>query len=232
MNIIKHLRRKKGVNQSDLATAIGVSLRTIQLYEKRDANIPIKNLTKIAQYFNTTIAELYMHEVNESATGYAKQKVVSADGTMAYALPEGKYLVMAPVLLSGFQEKFLQDLKLDDLLKSGFLVDYFDEGGYLAFEIIGNAMNDGSIQSIPNGSLVLGKRIDKEVLSKSGTNSLVDQALVLVCTTRIICKRFTGYNVETQSIACNNLNNAPEFKDFEVPLANISSVYLVVKRQL
>ncbi len=232
MNIIKHLRRKNGINQSDLASAIGVSLRTIQLYEKRDANIPIKNLTKIAQYFNTTIAELYMHEVNESTTGYAKQKVVSADGTMAYALPDGKYLVMAPVLLSGFQDKFLQDLEVGDILKSGFLIDYFDEGGYLAFEIIGNAMNDGSIQSIPNGSLVLGKRIHEDMLLKSGANELVGQTLVLVCTTRIICKRFTGYNEITQAIVCNSLNDSPEYKDFEVPLTDIRSIYLVVKRQL
>ena len=63
---------------------IGVSLRTIQLYERKDANIPIKNLTKIAEYFGLTIAELYMHEVNDMGEAYTKRQPFTKHGSVFF----------------------------------------------------------------------------------------------------------------------------------------------------
>ena len=157
MQIIKQLRRRNGINQSDLAAAVGVSLRTIQLYEKKDANIPIKNLSKIADFFKVSIAELYLQEVNEEGDPYGTKKIKSAGGNVAYALPNGKYLITAPVLLAQFHDHYIQQLQLEQPISSSFVVDNFEEGGYMAFEIIGNSMNEGSIHSIHNGALVLGK---------------------------------------------------------------------------
>ena len=105
------------MNQTDLAEAIGVSLRTIQLYEKKDANIPIKNLTKIADVFGVSIAELYLNEVNEEEGVYSKKKVFSASGNIGYSLANGKYLVMAPVLMEDMQEAYLEDFA-DEQVKS------------------------------------------------------------------------------------------------------------------
>ncbi len=76
MYAIKQLRRKKNLSQSDLAKEIGVSLRTIQLYEKKNANIPIKNLTRIAAYFDLSIAELYLQEVNEKPGKLFEKKTI------------------------------------------------------------------------------------------------------------------------------------------------------------
>ncbi len=232
MQIIKQLRRRNGINQSDLAAAIGVSLRTIQLYEKKDANIPIKNLSQIADFFKVSIAELYLQEVNEEESSYGSKKIKSADGNVAYALPNGKYVVTVPVLLSHFHKQFLQELRLEDPINMGFVVDNFDAGGYMAFEIIGDAMSDGSIQSIPNGALVLGKSFPKETLLENNNLELLNTPLILVSKTRIICKQFTGHNTSNASISCSSLNKSPEYRDFELPLAEIRKVYKVVKRQL
>jgi len=232
LQIIKQLRRRNGINQTDLAAAIGVSLRTIQLYEKKDANIPIKNLTQIADFFKMSIAELYLQEVNEEESNYNAKKIKSAGGNVGHALPNGKYLVMAPVLLSNFHEQFLQELHLDNPITTGFVVDDFDDGGYMAFEIIGNAMNNGSIQSIPNGALVLGKLVATESLLGNSKNELLHTPLVFICNTRIICKQFTGYNDSKKSIRCSSLNSSPEYSDFEIELTDIRKVYKVVKKQL
>lgn len=232
MQIIKQLRRRNGINQSDLAAAIGVSLRTIQLYEKKDANIPIKNLSRIADFFKVSIAELYLQEVNEEGSNYSAKKIKSSGGNVAYALPNGKFMVTAPVLFTHFHDQFLPQLHLEDPITTGFVIDNFDEGGFMAFEIIGNAMNDGSIQSIPNGALVLGKLIAKEALLENTASDFLHTPLILVCKARIVCKQFTGYNPSSQSIFCSSLNNSPEYSDFEIALTEIRKVYQVVKRQL
>ncbi|WP_350284172.1 helix-turn-helix transcriptional regulator [uncultured Croceitalea sp.] len=237
MQIIKQLRKSKAVNQSDLAAAIGVSLRTVQLYEKKDANIPIKNLTKIAEYFGLTIGELYMQEVNEEESTYAKTKVFSAFGNVCYPLANGKYLVMAPVLFEGLQQQYLkeypnQELK-ESLVKAGFIVDYFDEGGYMAFEIIGNAMNNGSIESIPNGTIVLGKMvaINDSPFSEI-SDALLNKPVIVVFESRIICKRLTGYNTDKEMMVFDNLNDSPEYQGFEMPFSEALEVYEVIKKQL
>ena len=231
MQIIKQLRNRNGINQTDLAAAIGVSLRTIQLYEKKDANIPIKNLSKIAAFFKLSIAELYLQEVNEEGSTYTTKKIKSAGGNVAYALPNGKYMVTVPVVLSLFHQRYLRQPQQEQSLSMDFLLDNFEEGGFMAFEVIGDAMNDGSIQSIPNGALVVGKLIPKENLTLN-TSGLLNSTFVVVGDTRIICKRFTGYNPTKGSIACSSLNNSPEYRDFEIPLGEIKQVYQVVKKQL
>jgi transcriptional regulator with XRE-family HTH domain len=48
---IKELRIKKGVGQTELANYVGVSLRTIQHWEKGTKNITIFRLEKINSFF-------------------------------------------------------------------------------------------------------------------------------------------------------------------------------------
>jgi transcriptional regulator with XRE-family HTH domain len=48
---IKELRLKKGVGQTELANYVGVSLRTIQHWEKGTKNITIFRLEKINSFF-------------------------------------------------------------------------------------------------------------------------------------------------------------------------------------
>ncbi|GMN07765.1 hypothetical protein MTsPCn5_31540 [Croceitalea sp. MTPC5] len=236
MHIIKELRRKNGINQSDLASAIGVSLRTIQLYEKKDANIPIKNLTKIADFFDSTIAELYLQEVNEEDGIYTHKRVFSTHGNICHVLKNGKFLIEAPLLLADSHDTFLESVTnekaLERPVKCTFLIDYFDDGGYMAFEVIGDSMNDGSVHSIPNNALVLGVKIDKgNIFSDAEMSGFLNKAFVIVGQNRIICKQITGFNAKNQSLTCSSLNDSPEYRDFEIPLVDVVSIFRVVKRQ-
>ncbi|MEP3570166.1 MAG: helix-turn-helix transcriptional regulator, partial [Flavobacteriaceae bacterium] len=111
MYAIKHLRRKKNLSQSDLAKEIGVSLRTIQLYEKKDANIPIKNLTKIASFFDLSIAELYLQEVSETRETYVRRQPFTKYGSVFYPMDHGKYLIMVPLILMEQQNTYIKSLE-------------------------------------------------------------------------------------------------------------------------
>jgi len=231
MFILKQLRRKKNISQTDLAKEIGVSLRTIQLYEKREANIPIKNLTKIAAFFDLSIAELYLYEVNEEELMYSKKRAFSHYGNIFYPLEYGKFLIMAPLLAAEQQKGFIANganrAGLKDTFQIGFIVDFIEDGAYLSFEISGDSMNDGTLEAIPNKTIVLGLLVDTNEM-----DTVLNKIAVIVCKDRIICKRITGYNADKKTICCESLNKSPEYSNFEVQTSNIIEVYHVVKKQM
>lgn len=234
MFIIKQLRRKKDINQTNLADAIGVSLRTIQLYEMKDANIPIKNLTKIAEYFDVSIAELYMYEVNEKGESYIHEKVLSKNGNKIYSIGQ-KRLIMAPLLFheqhKGYIEHYLDQAFLKELTQIGFIMEFLDERGYMAFEILGDSMNDGSIEAIPNKTIVLGREMENKELV-SAEKGIYNTSAVIVCKDRILCKKIMKYNKDSNSIVCHNLNELPEYRDFELLLSDVLQVFKIVKKQI
>ncbi|MGD1946960.1 MAG: helix-turn-helix domain-containing protein [Croceivirga sp.] len=234
MEIIKRLRRKHGLNQSDLASAIGVSLRTVQLYEKKDANIPIKNLQKIANVFEMSIGELYLNEVNDIGSQYGKQQPVVSGYNTGYRLNNGKVLLRAPLIMAESYGDFIEKGRDEEFVKNVLHIDFvipsFEETPYVAFEITGNAMDDGTSHSIPNGALVLGRKVHtlKLNLDKNAENNI----FVMVCSNRIICKSVTAILEGQKTIHCHNLNPSPEFKDFEVPMSDIKEIYAVIRKQV
>lgn len=234
MLILKQLRKKKKISQSDLADIVGVSLRTIQLYEKENANIPIKNLSKIAEYFEMGIDRLYAKEVNESDIIYDSGNADLGKAHTIRKLGPGKYLLSVPLLVESEQLAHvdkIDDMKyLNTLPQVGFLVNQVSVGKYLAFEILNNSMDNGLVNRIPQKSMVLGKRVaEKELLKKIKDESVQG---ILICSNTIMCKNITWYNKEKKSILCHSLNGSPEYPDFEVALSEVSEIYKIIKKQV
>jgi len=215
-----------------LAGVIGVSLRTIQLYEKKDANIPIKNLTKIAEYFGISIAELYFHEVKEPHQPYTKKAYFNQCNVLQ-PLENGKILLSAPLVLLGEQKEFLENPEDTEFLKGltyvDFLMETVAERQYTAFEVLGDSMNDGSDRAISNGNIVLGRK--EPITEDESIQKNLGEPFVILTTGRILCKSITAIFKERGMLLCHSLNSSPEYQDFEVPIADIVGLYLVVKKQ-
>lgn len=234
MLILKQLRRKKSVTQSQLAEIIGVSLRTIQIYEKENANIPRKRLDRIADYFELGIDELYAREVNDSDVGYEIEEPNLKKAHTIQKLEPGKYLLSAPLILGKQQLDFIQrieDMKyLSNLPRIGFMVEQVAVGNYLAFEVTNNAMDNGQANALPQKSIVLGKFVAPKQVVK-----LIEKEIsfwVLVYGNSIMCKEITHYDKTNKTIRCHSLNNSPEYSDFEVPLAEVMAFYRIIKKQV
>ena len=235
MHIIKELRRKKGLSQTEFAHAIGVSLRTIQLYERRDANIPMKNLKKIAQFFEMTIPELYIHEFHDPNDTYGKKKPFTKQGSVFYPLEHGKILAMSPLVLAEQQTEYISRAKTrkisQNAFQTGFVMDSIADELHMAFEVTGDSMFDGTIASIPNKSIVLGTEVDLKDFALEN-HGLLNKYYILVCKDRIICKQLTNYDAERGVFQCSNLNKAPEFQDFDLLAKDVLQIFRIVKRQV
>ncbi len=234
MLILKQLRRKKNISQSDLADAIGVSLRTVQIYEKKNANIPIKNLNKIASYFEVGIDQLYAKEVNESAAIYGKSSPYSKKGITVSALDAGKYLLSVPLVMINEQAEYIEKCGrqefLSTLSKVSFVIDQISVTHYLAFEISNNSMNNGLSNGIPQNAIVLGKQVPINEFSKNITDS--KSFWVIVHKNGIMCKEITQYEAKERTLTCHSLNSSPEYLDFEISLDDVKELFEIVKKQV
>lgn len=233
MFVLKQLRRKKKINQTDLAQAVGVSLRTIQLYEKKNANIPIKNLTKIADYFGVSIAELYSHEVNEDQGTYHLNQDNSARVFSAKKISAKKWIVNVPLVTSENRIDYCNKIENkqvpENMPNLSFVVENIDATKYLAFEIIGNSMENGTAESIPNEAIILGKEISLEDLEIY--DKVKNRIAILIYGENILCKEITNYDSKNKRITCHSLNTSPEYADFEIAVSEIKQLFEVIKKQ-
>lgn len=72
--IIKSLREKAGMTQTELAERLGVSKSVISAYEKGIRNPSHKNLVQIANVFNISVLKFYER-------GYWKDEPITVDIT-------------------------------------------------------------------------------------------------------------------------------------------------------
>ena len=61
-NRLEEIRKSKGINQEDLATALEVSRQTIGSLENGRYNPSIILAFKIAKYFDKSIEEIFIYE--------------------------------------------------------------------------------------------------------------------------------------------------------------------------
>ena len=64
-NRLEEIRKKLGINQEELATALEVSRQTIGSLENGRYNPSITLAFKIARYFNMSIEEIFIYEEEE-----------------------------------------------------------------------------------------------------------------------------------------------------------------------
>ena len=64
-NRIEEIRKARGVNQEELAKALGVSRQTISSLENGRYNPSIELAYKLSKYFGMTIEEVFIFEEEE-----------------------------------------------------------------------------------------------------------------------------------------------------------------------
>lgn len=66
INKLKEYRSKKGINQQELGSMVGVSRQTISLIERGDYNPSITLCLKIAKLFEVSVEDIFDYEEDES----------------------------------------------------------------------------------------------------------------------------------------------------------------------
>ncbi|MBR1526426.1 MAG: LexA family transcriptional regulator [Prevotella sp.] len=125
--------------------------------------------------------------------------------------------------ISGFaDEEYLKQLPVIP-----FIVEQDARGRYIAFEVRGDSMDDGTRQSYAQGDIVLSREVEKEMWDVQFDISHTD--FVIVMNDGIIFKRIISHDVLNHKITVHSFN--PIFDDMVIDLADIKQIFSVILKQ-
>jgi hypothetical protein len=237
-------------NVTDFAKALGYngSQKINRLFkpDTRNGKYPTPStdiLTDISNKFDISIDALISgtNEINNRETTINNQ---SNDlGPIEYPtldshnqfidLKDGKILMIITKVeepaYAGYLSNFADPQFIDALPFHSIIVDKYHKGNYRAFEIVGDSMDDGSKESIPDGSIATGREIYRDYWkSKFHTHRYKDY-IIVSNTEGIIAKRIIAHDVPGGMITCHSLNtDKTTYPDLELSLEDVKQIFNIV----
>lgn len=116
-----------------------------------------------------------------------------------------------------------------ELPKYSIVLPKRERGFYRAFEVRGDSMNDGTINSICSGDVAVGRFIEPDYWNqKLHFNGGTDY--VIVTHEGVVIKRITSHDVKEGLITCSSINpDKNEFPNFEMRLTEVYELYKIRK---
>ena len=107
-----------------------------------------------------------------------------------------------------------------------FIVDHEAHGHYIAFEVRGDSMNDGTEESYLEGDRLLCREIKRELWIDSKLH-IRKWDFVIVHKEGVLIKRIVEHNVENGTITVHSLN--PIYPDKVISLAEVYQIFNVIE---
>ena len=131
MNIVKELRKKKGIQQKELAIAIGVSRPTVSDWESNKKDPSGDRLKKLADYFGVdelVILGKGVYDLNQpSETDIVRQMILEKLGTPIQT-EEARILAKGVDQLPQEQREMALNVVKAMFVKYSDYFNYFDKG--------------------------------------------------------------------------------------------------------
>lgn len=174
-------------------------------------DIKVSTLEKIASAINKSIYFFF-----DTDKGNISVPEVPSDVTVAPLISQYAYAGY----LSGFGDnEFLESQPHYVAARR------YNGGHYVAFEVRGDSMDDGTKRSICEGDILLGRELRKDLWQ---FKLHVPKVFIIVHRTDgICCKEVVDHNVETGILTCHSWNPDPEYKDFELNMKDILQLFYV-----
>jgi len=174
------------------------------------------------------------------ATEFRKEWLLTGDGEMLNnANPAPKYNEAVPIqqdvvyiplvnqfAYAGYLDGYSDCTYLDQLPKIPFIVDHEGHGNYIAFEVKGDSMNDGTEESYLEGDRLYCREIQPHLWANSKLH-LRKWDFVIVHTDGIIIKRIVDHNVENHTITIHSLNDM--YPDRVIDLCEVKQIFNVIE---
>lgn len=109
-----------------------------------------------------------------------------------------------------------------------YIVDHEAQGHYVAFEVKGDSMNDGTEEAILEGDRLLCREIMPHLWADSKLH-IRKWDFVIVHTEGILVKRIIDHDVENHTITIHSLNSM--YPDKVINLADVKQIFNVIELQ-
>lgn len=147
------------------------------------------------------------------------------------ALPRAMDVVVGVPLVSqyayaGYLTGFSDPEYIDTLPKIDFTPERHMTGNYVAFEVKGDSMNDGSADSYLEGELLICREVES-IYWKDSKLFINKRDFVIIHKEGILIKRIITHDVENHKITIHSLN--PLYPDEVLDLADVKQIFSVVE---
>ena len=102
-------------------------------------------------------------------------------------------------------------------------------GNYMAFEVRGDSMDDGSKESYVEGEIVICREVEPDYW-KDSRLFINKRDFVIVHREGILIKRITEHDVERHTITVHSLN--PMYQDRTIDLSDVKQVFSIVESRM
>lgn len=211
---LKEKRKKLGYSQIKFAELLGVTRKTLGVYEKSETlSLSITNS------INTVLEKL-------------KEPLINTNGNKFIEKEDGSYNVTVRLVPFDAYASYVETLEDVSVVyeweEVTFNVDQYGRGNYEAFRTKNDSMNGGSIDDTPSKSLVLGRELGKQHWLDGFQKS--KYGWIVICKKSIMHKDITKLNKDDGTITCHSRNSSPEYSDFQLKLNDVYQIFKVIKR--
>lgn len=220
--LIKYLQEKK-IGRNKFEKAAGLSLGYItNLKSAPGSEILVKILTTAEDlnrvWLLTGEGDMLIPEKKEESTAvpFTPDRHVLVPVVSAYAY--------AGYLTGYADQEYMQALPTID-----FTPDHEMHGNYVAFEVKGDSMDDGTKESYVDGELVICREVEPHLWQHDKLH-INKRDFVIVHNEGILIKRITDHDVASHTITIHSLN--PEYPDRTISLADVRQIFSVVESRI
>lgn len=221
---IQKIMDEEGLNKNSFSKAIGISNNvtiTRIINEKRS---PSKSTCE------KIVAAFPKYSINWLLTGEGN---MLTDTTFEEATQIDEPIILRVPLVSQYAQAgylcgYADATYMATLPTIPYIVDHEAQGHYVAFEVKGDSMNDGTEEAILEGDRLLCREIMPHLWADSKLH-IRKWDFVIVHTEGILVKRIIDHDVEKHTITIHSLNSM--YSDKVINLADVKQIFNVIELQ-
>lgn len=210
-------------SKADFARKLGERPQTVSNWVSRGAGKNVLN--KILTAFPEINANWLLTGEGSMLTDTPSHKPIYNEAT-----PIQQDVVYIPLVnqyaYAGYLDGYTDITYMEQLPKIPFIVDREGLGNYIAFEVKGDSMNNGTEESYLEGDRLYCREIQPHLWVNSKLH-LRKWDFVIVHTDGIIIKRIIDHNVENHTITIHSLNDM--YPDRVIDLCEVKQIFNVIE---
>ena len=222
---IASLRKSLKLRQKDFGEKIGIKQAYLSEIESGK-----KPLTE--ELYNNIIEVFGMDKVSEYFINTDNSDIIANSNTNEAIPINQNYIINVPLVNQYAQAGYLCGYEdatyMATLPTIPFIVDHEAQGNYVAFEVKGDSMNDGTEDSYLEGDRLLCGEIQSHLWVTSRLH-IRKWDFVIVHQEGILVKRIIDHNVDSHTITIHSLNDM--YSDRVIDLTEVKQIFNVIELQ-
>ena len=216
---IKAFRKAKKITQQEFAELLGCNQSFISQIESGRRPLPKEYVERLVENFGNNL-NTYKFLKKETILSIVQKSNVDFDSVMFVPL-------VRQYAYAGYFNGFGDEEYLENLPSIPWPVSHEYKGKHLFFEVRGDSMDDGSIESYPEGSRLLARNVGREHwIYRLHINSW--DFIIVHRNEGILTKRIIDHDVANGTITCHSLN--PLYDDFILHLNDVLELYVIIQK--